>query len=164
MAPHCFRPIKYRPLPLGLALPRFRWHRSAVLLVHPDTIHSSAGFSLIEVVIIIIVMSIIAVPLTLQFSQSANSWQLNEQVQTASQLAQGCGEELLSTRRLSGHTAALSTSCSVLPASFSSYSRALSFSSFSATACPDTSCTLAEVVVTIGGNERARLPIMLANY
>ena len=132
--------------------------------VHPKTSHYGAGFSLIEVVIIIIVMSIIAVPLTLQFSQSSSSWQLNEQVQTASQLAQGCGEELLSTRRLSGHAAALVVSCSALPASFSSYARTLSFSSFGTAACPDTSCTLAEVVVTVAGNERARLPIMLADY
>ena len=127
-------------------------------------INHSTGFSLIEVVIIIIVMSIIAVPLTLQFTQASSSWQLNERVQTASQLAQACSEELLLTRRISGHTAALASSCSALPASFSSYSRALNFSSFSSTACPDTSCTLAEVVVTIDGGERARLAVMLADY
>lgn len=135
-----------------------------VLSAHPETITHSAGFSLIEVVIIITVMSIIAVPLTLQFGQAGSSWQLNEQVQTASQLAQGCGEELLSTRRVSGHAAALTYSCSTPPADFSSYTRVVNFSSFSSTACPDSSCTLAEVVVTIGGNERARLPIMLADY
>ena len=122
------------------------------------------GFSLIEVVIIIMVMSIIAVPLTLQFSQAGSSWQLNERVQTASQLAQGCAEELLSTRRLSGHTAALAISCSALPASFSSYTRTLTLATFSSSACPDTSCSLVTVVVTHSGDERARLAVMLADY
>ena len=110
------------------------------------------------------VMSIIAVPLTLQFSQAGSSWQLNEQVQTASQLAQGCAEELLSTRRISGHTTALAASCSVLPAGFSGYARTLTFATFSSSACPDISCSLASVVVTQSGDERARLAVMLADY
>ena len=60
---------------------------------------SQKGFTLIEMVLVVIIMSIASVPLFGLFSQAASSLLVNEKTQTAVQLAQEHAEYLLAIRR-----------------------------------------------------------------
>jgi prepilin-type N-terminal cleavage/methylation domain-containing protein len=61
---------------------------------------SQTGFTLIEMVLVIIIISIASVPLFGMFSQAASSLLINEKTQTAVQLAQERAEFLLAIRQL----------------------------------------------------------------
>lgn len=127
------------------------------------TIMRQRGVTLIEMVIVIVILAVAATAIMDQFVNSANSYQTNESVQTAAQLAQECAEHILATRRLQGYTTAIAVDCSALP-SVAGYTTAVSTSALVSPPCVTTSCTQFDVIVTHGGTERARVIFMLGSY
>ncbi|HJX18205.1 MAG TPA: type II secretion system protein [Acidiferrobacterales bacterium] len=63
---------------------------------------AARGFSLIELIMIIVAISVMGVFLTTTFSQLPRPLEVSEGAQTASQLAQQCSERVLARRRASG--------------------------------------------------------------
>jgi prepilin-type N-terminal cleavage/methylation domain-containing protein len=76
----------------------------------------SKGFSLIELVMVIVLLSISTTGLIMLFGQLTNSLSINNDIQSAAQLAQECAEHLLGARRRSGYDLGGVTDCSALPA------------------------------------------------
>jgi type II secretory pathway pseudopilin PulG len=76
------------------------------------------GFSLIEMVMIIVLMGIASVPLMAMFGRSVGSQGSDVAIQTAAQLVQACGEQVLGIRRrqTNGYGLITTTSCSTLTA------------------------------------------------
>ena len=121
------------------------------------------GFSLIELVVVIVLLGIAAVALLQQFSQAAGSLAQNEQLQTASQLAQGCAEHLLAARRGQGYIIATGSDCSGLPG-IAGYTTNVTQQG-SPAACPlGASCEELRVTVNRGADTRAQLSLMLVDY
>jgi prepilin-type N-terminal cleavage/methylation domain-containing protein len=74
------------------------------------------GFTLIELVLVIVLLSISTAGLVTLFGQLTNSLSINNDIQTAAQLAQECAEHLVGARRQSGYDLGGITDCSALPA------------------------------------------------
>ena len=122
-----------------------------------------AGFSLIELVVVIVLLGIAAVVLLQQFSQAAGSLARNEQIQTAAQLAQGCAEHLLAVRRGQDYPTAIATDCASLPG-IAGYTTSVAPLG-SPAACPlGASCEELQVTVNHGADMRAQLSLMLVEY
>lgn len=126
---------------------------------------SQRGATLIEMVMVIVILAGGTVAVMDQFVNSAKSYQTNEAIQTAAQLAQQCAEHILETRRLQGHTAATAatTICDALPL-IAGYTPTVSFAVAPTPPCVTAPCTLVTVTVTQGGNTRASVVFMLGNY
>ena len=127
------------------------------------------GFTLIELVLIIIIFSVAAVPILGLFGQVGSSLESNESLQTGTQLAQERIEQLLATRRAAGYSDVslnLGTSSETLTGNFTGYSRITTISSHSGgSACPATaSCKQIQVQVQRGGNTLSTLNLMVADY
>jgi len=73
------------------------------------------GFTLIELVIIIMVLSIASVSLVSLYGQVAGTVAINKDITVAAQLAQECGEYLLAQRRNNGYAMSGISDCSALP-------------------------------------------------
>lgn len=82
--------------------------------------HPARGFSLIELIMIIVVLGVVGALLATTFTQLPRSLDVSEGAQTASQLAQQCSERVLARRRAVGAGlgfASIATgSCAGLPA------------------------------------------------
>lgn len=121
------------------------------------------GFSLIELVVVIVLLGIAAVALLQQFSQAAGSLGHNLQIQTAGQLAQGCAEHLLAVRRGQDYATAIASDCSSL-AGIAGYTTSVTPQG-SPAACPvGASCEELLVTVNHGAAARAQLSLMLVDY
>lgn len=85
------------------------------------------GFSLIELIMILVLLSLGSVVLVRLYGQSVGSLDENVAFQTGAQAVQQCAEHFLGTRRRAGYSAVASTDCTGLgmPAG---YTRSLSFS------------------------------------
>ena len=123
------------------------------------------GVTLIEMVIVIVILAIAATAIMDQFVTGARSYETNESVQTAAQLAQECAEHILATRRLQGHTAATAatTICDALP-TIAGFTPTVSFVVAPTPPCVTAPCTEVTVTVTQGGNTRANVVFMLGSY
>jgi type II secretory pathway pseudopilin PulG len=119
-------------------------------------------------VAVIVILSIAGLAILNQFSNMSRSYFSNERLQTSTQLAQECAEQILATRRLQSYTIAIASSCSALPAAYTTagYTRSISFNA-APTACVTAPCTQVEVVVNHAAatpTEQARVVFMLGNY
>ena len=76
------------------------------------------GFSLIEMIMILVLMGVASVPLMTMFGRSVGSQVDDAAIQTAAQLVQACGEQVLGIRRreINGFDLITTTSCSTLSA------------------------------------------------
>ncbi|WP_455203591.1 type IV pilus modification PilV family protein [Kaarinaea lacus] len=74
------------------------------------------GFTLIELIMVIVLLSISSVGLISMFGQLGGSLAINSDIQTATQLAQECGEHILSARRRFGYDLGGVSDCSTLSA------------------------------------------------
>lgn len=112
-----------------------------------------AGFTLIELVLVILVMAIGFVSLSALYVQVTDTLGSNEDLQTSAQLAQGCAEHVLATRRNLGFdSAAINANiCNGLPIVVG-YIRAVvpsgTYVGGPATACPNGQ-TCRDVTVTV---------------
>jgi prepilin-type N-terminal cleavage/methylation domain-containing protein len=125
----------------------------------------SRGFSLIELVAVIVVVSIAVALYAPAFVELPRGLNVDENAQTASQLAQACGEHVLALRRGSGGYAAVavgSSYCTGLP-TVTGYTVADATVPYVGTACPAT-CKQTTVTVTYGTATPAQTTLMLVNY
>ena len=123
------------------------------------------GATLVEMVVVIIILGIASIAIMDQFVNMARSYAGNERLQTGAQLAQGCAEQILATRRLQGYASAIAGSCPALPPSYAAagYTRSVSFTP---AACATLPCSV-DVVVNHSAaspTEQARVVFMLGSY
>ena len=125
------------------------------------------GFTLIELVMVIIIVALATVPILGQFTQVAGSTLLDEEIQTAAQLAQERAEGILALRRDQGYAAvATGTTSDVLTGSYSGYSRSVTVTELPAGAGCASGATCKGVVVSVnrGLANRALVSFVLVNY
>ncbi len=125
------------------------------------------GFTLLELVLVIVVVALASVPILGQFSQAGQSLLLNEEIQTAGQLAQERAEGLMAVRRDQGYAAIpTGTTSEVLTGNYAGFTRTLTVNEPpSGTGCA-VGATCKEVLIGVarGGDSRAGLTLMLVDY
>jgi len=126
------------------------------------------GFTLIELIVVIIIMAIASVPLFGLFSQAGVSMLANEKIQTATQLAQERAEHLLAVRRNQGYTAA-DVSVGQVENLAGNYTRTTSIIDetvpYAGSDCPAVgACKQITVSVAEAGKTRAEITFLLVNY
>jgi len=129
------------------------------------------GFTLIELVLVIIIISVASVPIFSLFSQASTSLLNNEDIQTAAQLAQERTELILSLRRSQGFNAVPE----IIPGSITE-NLAGNFAGFTRITnitqpgtpppgCPPGAiCNLVTINVNRGGPALAQISLLLVNY
>jgi len=132
------------------------------------------GFTLIEMVLVIIIISVASVPLFSLFSQASISLLSNEAIQTAAQLAQERAEFVLSRKRelgLNGPVAELAVGPPAitenLTGNFDTFNRSTEITSLpgGTGACPSVvSCKQVVVSVDAGGPTLAQITFLLVDY
>lgn len=128
------------------------------------------GFSLIELIIIIVVVSIAAVGMLALFGGVGRSLGINEDTQTAAQLGQECSEHILAARRNPkiGYSAINNTICDVLPAPLAGFTRTVAVTDLT-TSPPCTvstagTCKKVEVSITADTTNPTVFTFMIVNY
>lgn len=127
------------------------------------------GFTLLELVVVIVVVSIGAVVLLELFTGVAESLGANEDIQAATQLAQECGEHVVAVRRdpKTGFAAVTAAVCDVLPAPPPGFTRQVEVSDLtdSPPCTVTTAGTCKRVVVSVDkGATGAALTLMVVAY
>jgi prepilin-type N-terminal cleavage/methylation domain-containing protein len=129
------------------------------------------GFTLIELITVIIIMAIASVPLFSLFSQTSVSMVANERIQTATQLAQERAEHLLAVRRNQGYAAADISigQTELLTGNYSNYTRTTSIIDetipYAGSDCPAVgACKQITVSIAEAGKTRAEIAFVLVNY
>ena len=131
------------------------------------TIHEQRGFTLLELVMVILLVALASVPILGQFSQASGTLLTDEIIQTAAQLAQERAEGLLAERRVNGYAAVpAGTVNDVLGGAYSSYSRTVTVTSPPGGSGCAAGATCKEVVVSVdhSGRTRAEVTLMLVSY
>jgi len=128
------------------------------------------GFTLVEMVMVIVILGIASVALMDQFVNTSKSYLIDERLQTATQLAQECAEHILAMRRVQGY-AAISSTCPTLPATYTTpgavYAVTASLADVTPltnTACFTDPCKVVTVTTTFNTTVRAQVVFMLGSY
>ncbi len=125
------------------------------------------GFTLVELIMVIIIVSLASVPILGQFAQVAGSTLVDEEIQTAAQLAQERAEDILALRRNQGYAAvAVGTTNDVLTGNYMSYARSVTVTQPPAGGGCASGATCKGVVVSVnhGLSNRAEVSFVLVNY
>ena len=125
------------------------------------------GFSLIELVMVLVVLAVSATAILGQFSQASSSIRTNEHMQTATQLAQERAEELLATRRDQGYGAiATGTTTDTLAGSYAAYGRTVTVTEpATGGGCPvGATCKEVVVSVSVSGELFSEITLVLVDY
>jgi len=129
---------------------------------------SQNGFTLIEMVLVIIIVSIASAPLFGLFSRAASSLLINEKTQTAAQLAQERAEFLLAIRRNQdfGAAALSSNTFEMLTGNYADYTRSTIITQPpSGPGCPGgASCKEVTISVDESGSSYAEVSFLLVSY
>ncbi len=131
------------------------------------TMHEQQGFTLLELVMVIMLVALASIPILGQFSQASGTLLTDEIIQTAAQLAQERAEGLLADRRNTGYAAVpTGTVNDVLGGAYSSYSRTVTVTSPPCGSGCAAGATCKEVVVSVdhSGRTRAEVTLMLVSY
>ncbi|MEZ5542582.1 MAG: type II secretion system protein [Pseudomonadota bacterium] len=126
-----------------------------------------SGFTLLELIMVIVIVVLASVPILGQFTQVAGSTLSDAEIQTATQLAQERAEQILARRRDQGYSAvAVGTTNDVLTGNFSAYSRTVTVTEPPAGGgCPvGATCKGVAVRVNRGASNRAAIAFVLVNY
>ncbi len=82
------------------------------------------GFTLLELVMVMLIIAVASVPILGQFTNVASSLGINEEIQTAAQLAQERAEGILADRRTLGYAVVpAGTTVEVLAGNYAGYTR-----------------------------------------
>jgi prepilin-type N-terminal cleavage/methylation domain-containing protein len=126
------------------------------------------GFTLIEMVLVIVLIGVGTIGVLSMFGQVAKSLPASRDVQAAAEGAQACAEYILGAKR--GGAVAVgdidATICDVLPA-VSGFTRSVAVSDASASAaCPDNAAgTCVQAVVTVASTDvTSRVTVMMVDY
>jgi prepilin-type N-terminal cleavage/methylation domain-containing protein len=125
------------------------------------------GFTLIELVAVIVIIAIAAVPLFGLFSQAGRSLLADEKIQTATQLAQARAEQLMAVRRNRGYgdPEVSANLTETLAGNYAGYTRTTTITGFAGPACPAGAvCKQVAVRVDEGGQARAEITFVLVDY
>jgi len=130
------------------------------------------GFTLIELVLVIIIISVASVPLFGLFSQASTSLLSNESIQTAAQLAQERAEFVLSRKRELGFNGpvaelAVGTITENLAGNFAGFTRITDITQpgIPPVGCPPGAlCNQVVISVNRGGPALAQITLLLVNY
>lgn len=125
------------------------------------------GFSLIELIMVIVVFSIAAVTLMSSFANVGTAVALSEELSVAKSMVQECSEFIVMSRRdtVNGFANVNSSSCSILPPTSGYNPPQVTVTNTTAAPCPaGATCKHVVVSVTRNGNTLAESQILLANY
>ncbi|RLA01872.1 MAG: hypothetical protein DRQ45_05370 [Gammaproteobacteria bacterium] len=125
------------------------------------------GFTLLELIIVIVIVALASVPILGQFTQVASSMLVDEEIQTAAQLAQERAEGVLADRRNLGYAAIpTGTTIDAMGGNYSSYSRTLIVNEPPSGSGCAAGATCKEVIVTVdrGASTRAEVSYILVSY
>jgi len=123
----------------------------------PNSNRQQKGITLVELVIIIVVMGIVAVPFGAQLLTTSRSLAINNYIQTGVAEAKACAEHILYTKRTSGYDAIVdNTICNNVSAPIAPLIRSVTVTntdSATEAACPagSTACKLVDVNITVAG-------------
>lgn len=124
------------------------------------------GFSLIELVAVITVLSVASIGIAAGFAHLGRSQLLNEDIQAASQMAQACAEHLIASRRNNAYATML-TNCTAL-GSFNGYGppTVTTFAPAAGTTCPTgATCNGFLISASYGTNgASAQTRLMVVDY
>ncbi|BAU47013.1 hypothetical protein SVA_0431 [Sulfurifustis variabilis] len=124
------------------------------------------GFSLIELVIIIVVLSLGLVGLTALFGQTVGSVDTNDRIGVAAQAAQRCAEHVLARRRVDsavGYAGVASGLCAALPA-YAGFTATDSVVAYAGAGCPGgANCKQVTVTASDGSTSRS-LHLLVVDY
>ncbi|MCK4951259.1 MAG: type II secretion system protein [Gammaproteobacteria bacterium] len=127
------------------------------------------GFTLIELIIVIAIMSVAALPILGMFIESAKTIETNLDIQTATRLAEECGELILAQKRneqvVYGY-ANIDTDCTALTYPYNGFSAptVTITDPFSGSGCPATaSCKLIQVDAIKNSVTLSSITFMLAD-
>ena len=127
---------------------------------------TSRGFTLIETIVVMVLLSIAAVAIINLQGNVFNGQSGNKDLQVGVQLLQECAEQVIAVRRKSGFNAVTTATCSALGnyGGFSAPIITLTADNAGA-ACP-TSGTCNQVVITLskGGSSLTPVTLELVNY
>jgi len=128
--------------------------------------HTARGYSLIELVIIIVVLGIAGAFFVTMFTQMPRSLGVDENAQTGSQLAQACSEQILAMRRGTvGYGPIASGSCASLPVLAGYTVSDVVDPAYAGAACPLAgACKQVTVTVNAGAVNVAQTTFLLVNY
>ena len=121
------------------------------------------GFTLIELVLIIVILSIAATALVPLLGRLGGSLAVNQDIQNATQMGQECGDYLVRTRRVFGYAMNGVASCNSLP-SFNGNAPAVVnvTDPYSGGACA-ANCKLYEIVATYD-SAQIKLNLLFVDY
>jgi len=108
------------------------------------------GFTLLELVMVMLVIALASAPILGQFTNVATSLQINEDIQTAVQLAQERAEGILADRRTLGYGAVpVGTVVEVLGGNYTGYVRTVTVNEPPVGSGCATGATCKEVIVNV---------------
>lgn len=126
----------------------------------------TSGFTLIELVIVMVVISVSLLGLASMFITSTTSLSTNENLQQVTQSAQECAEKAIATRRSLGFAwfATNTLACGQNTDGTPVASVGSPYSGTASTACPDgVSCR--DIAITVkSGSLSSSIAVMLVNY
>ena len=128
---------------------------------------STGGFTLFELVVVMIIISVGFLGLARMFGDSIAPMVNAEDEQRAAQYAQECIEKILADRRSLGYSSATTSSCNGLSGMATGFARSVATAAItgdSTSACPNgIACKTMTVTVT-KGNVSAAPTVLLVNY
>ena len=130
---------------------------------------AAAGFTLLELVAVIIVISISMAGLASLFAEGGRALIIGEDAQKAAQYGQECAERFLAVRRDLGFaSASISTTLCNTPAPDAGFTRTVTvpatYTGGPATACPDTATCRDITITTTKGAVSSVITLMLVSY
>lgn len=128
-----------------------------------------AGFTLIELVIVMLVITVGLLGLTPLFSNTSKSLTINEDLQRAAEYAQQCAEQVLAARRNSTYAAFAVPGAVCNPADANGFHRTASagtdYYGTTNPACPGTTTKCKDITIRVTkGDIFSSITVMLVDY